>query len=92
MDALGGWSDRLGEESHRMGQENFLPRSLSGGLSMGSLGSSSTHIYLLLWEKYNPKLLKYYRLQESDKSVSIGKLSKSKVLEGRMAGIYTWVK
>lgn len=67
------------------GVENILPippwRFGNGALS---LGSSSAHNYALFpWVKYNPKLLKCYRLQKWDKSVSIREPSKSEYIGWR---------
>ena len=58
----------------------------SFGQGVLSPGSSFVHNYLLLWEKYNPKLLKYCKLQKSDKSVSIGELRKSESTRGKNDG------
>ena len=58
----------------------------SFGQGVLSPGSSFVHNYLLLWEKYNPKLLKYCRLQKSDKSVSTGELRKSETTGGKNDG------
>ena len=95
----GGWSGRLGEESHRTGRARSIALAFlswaelsskispwSFGQGVLSPGSSFVHNYLLLWEKYNPKLLKYCKLQKSDKSVSIGELRKSESTRGKNDG------